>query len=222
MEWFIQNYLSEHKDPIKVLDVGSYDVNGSYKQFFDEQRFIYTGLDMVEGPNVDIVPKHIYRWVEIESGSFDVAISGQTLEHVEFFWITAAEMVRVLRNKGLLCIIVPKGFERHRHPVDCYRFDADGMVALARFCNLIPLHASTDMAPEGAISEWCIKDNEDTMLIAQKPEDWSGLLNIDEYVFQETDMEALATGFVSNRTPPRRGFQTRLIDSIVKRLNRLR
>jgi SAM-dependent methyltransferase len=221
MQWFVQNYLAENKGPIKILDIGSYDVNGSYKQFFDEQRFSYTGLDMSAGPNVDVVPRHTYHWTEIESASFDVVISGQVLEHVEFFWVTAAEMVRVLRSGGLLCIIAPRGFERHRYPVDCYRFDADGMVALARYCNLIPLHASTGMAPKGASLEWHIKGCADSMLVARKPENWNGLLTVDEYVFHDADMEALATGFVAQEKP-QKGFRTKLINSIIKRLNKLR
>lgn len=221
MQWFVQKYLAEDKGLIKVLDVGSYDVNGSYKQFFAEERFSYTGLDMSAGPNVDIVPLHPYHWAELESGSFDVAISGQALEHIEFFWVTVAEMVRVLRNGGLLCIIAPRGFDRHRYPVDCYRFDADGMVALARYCNLIPLHASTDMAPEATFTEWHIEGCADSMLVAKKPENWSGLLNIADYAFHEADMKALATGFTMPKMQ-KRTFRVRLIDYTIRHLNKLR
>ncbi len=56
-------------------------------------------------------------------------------------------MIRALRPYGLLCIVVPRGFIRHRHPVDCYRFDADGMVTIARYCNITPLHVSTNLSP---------------------------------------------------------------------------
>ena len=47
-------YLMANRGPYKVLDIGSYDVNGCLKPLF---RFDaeYTGLDMREGPNVDIV-----------------------------------------------------------------------------------------------------------------------------------------------------------------------
>jgi len=41
----------------KVLEVGSYDVNGSVRPLFkNRQRFpSYTGIDMREGPGVDMV-----------------------------------------------------------------------------------------------------------------------------------------------------------------------
>jgi hypothetical protein len=37
------------------LDVGSYDINGSYRDIFIEKKYEYYGLDMIEGPNVDII-----------------------------------------------------------------------------------------------------------------------------------------------------------------------
>ena len=54
MNWFRDTYIKEDVQT-KVLDVGSYDVNGSYRQFFKDSCIDYTGLDMSEGPNVDTV-----------------------------------------------------------------------------------------------------------------------------------------------------------------------
>lgn len=194
MQWFVGTYLNDIK-PTSVLDVGSFDVNGSYKQFFSAPHFSYTGLDMSAGPNVDIVPAHAYNWIEIKDNTYDVVISGQALEHIEFFWVTMAEMTRVLQPGGLMCIVAPRGFIRHRYPVDCYRFDADGMVALARFCNLVPLHASTNSAPVGASSKWYSDVDADSLLVAQKPLGWTRLVDPSTYVFSEPDMDLLCTGF---------------------------
>lgn len=201
MRWFVENYLQDVAAvKRKVLDVGSCEVaGGSYKQFFPSEQFEYFGLDMAQGPNVDIVPANVYHWREIDSDSYDVVISGQAFEHVEFFWLTAAEMARALKPGGLLCLIAPRGFERHRYPVDCYRFDSDGLIAIARWCNLQLLHASTDMAPEGAGTEWHIEACEDSMLIARKPENWPGILDSREYVFAQPDLSTLQKGFVPCR-----------------------
>ena len=87
MRWFANNYLDSTKQ-LEILDVGSYDVNGSYREIFAEVGFKYVGLDMEAGPNVDIVPKSTYIWSEINDDHFDTVISGQALEHIEFFWIT--------------------------------------------------------------------------------------------------------------------------------------
>ena len=146
MEWFVETFLND-KNYYNVLDVGSYNVNGSYKELFEEEKFSYIGLDMEQGPNVDIVPKSTYEWSEIEDDTYDVVISGQAFEHIEFFWLTMEEIVRVTKKGGLICIIAPNGFEEHRYPVDCWRFN-DGMIALARYCKLELIHAHTNAAPD--------------------------------------------------------------------------
>lgn len=199
MEWFVKNYLSEgaflHPAPISVLDVGSYDVNGNYRGLFQDPRFRYVGLDMESGPNVDIVAERPYSWTMIADESYEVVISGQAFEHIEFFWLTLDEMVRALRRGGLLCIIAPYTINRHRYPTDCYRFDTDAMVALAKYENLTPLHASADLAPPGA-SGWHMPSSTDAMLIARKPLDWIGKIDIAHYRYEAGDLQALATGMV--------------------------
>jgi len=170
MKWFVDHYASKiPKSEVKVLDVGSYDVNGSYKHLFAEQKYLYTGLDMEEGPNVDLVLKNPYNWDAIATDSFDVAISGQAFEHIEFFWVTVSEMARVLKKDGLLCLIAPRGFGEHRHPVDCYRFFTDGMVALARYISFEPLHAHSNSAPGGKNFDWYSETCADSIVIAKKP-----------------------------------------------------
>lgn len=195
MEWFVTTYLPGDRK-LKVLDVGSMDVaGGSYRRFFLDSRFDYHGLDLEPGPNVHITPRLPYHWPELAESSYDVIISGQAFEHMEFFWLAAAEMARVLRPEGLLCIIAPRGFARHRHPVDCYRFDSDGMLAIARYCNLEPLHVSCDMRPPEADDAWHIDSCEDALLVARKPQNWSGIVRASSYQFLPEDMESLAGNF---------------------------
>ena len=169
MQWFIETYADKlPHEKAKVLDVGSYGVNGTYRGLFDEARYAYTGLDIEEGPNVDIVLKNPYDWTALESDSFDVVISGQAFEHIEFFWKTMEEMTRVLKKDGLLCLIAPNGFGEHRFPVDCYRFFTDGMIALARYVGIEPLHAHTNCAPNPTDVQWYSDTCADSILIARK------------------------------------------------------
>lgn len=201
MRWFVENFLADARGR-RVLDIGSCDVaGGTYKQFFPADRFFYQGLDLVPGPNVDIVPKLPYWWPELPDNSFDVVISGQAFEHMEFFWLAAAEMARILKNEGLMCVVAPRGFARHRYPVDCYRFDADGMIAIARFCGLVPLHASMDMAPEPSCAGWHLEEQEDAFLIAQKPLPWPGIARAATYTFAQPDAEKLCGDFVPCEKP---------------------
>ncbi len=94
-----EKYLDEQR-PTTIADVGSMDVNGSYRQIFQSPRWRYIGIDIAAGKNVDIVLKDAYRF-PLGRSSVDVVISGQAFEHIEFFWLTWMEMVRILRPGGL-------------------------------------------------------------------------------------------------------------------------
>ena len=197
MEWFVDTYLQSN-DKLDVLDIGSYDVNGCYKVFFNSEKFRYVGLDMEAGPNVDLVPSCPYQWTEIRDEEFDVVISGQALEHVEFFWITMAEIVRATKEGGLICIIAPNGFSEHRYPVDCWRFFTDGMIALARFYQLEIVHTHTNAAPSIDKIDWYSSDCADSILIARKP--YSGgarKVNLREYTCIPADHQKLRGNMIT-------------------------
>lgn len=167
MQWFADRFLDNQKE-CKILDIGSYDVNGSYKEIFERRGYNYTGLDMEEGPNVDICPKSPYAWTEIDNNQYDIVISGQALEHIEFFWVTVAEIVRVTKKDGIICLIAPNGFQEHRYPVDCWRFFTDGMIAIAKFYGLEILHAHTNAGLDIEDKVWFSEDCADSMLVAKK------------------------------------------------------
>ena len=93
---------------------------------------------------------------------------GRHLNIYECFWLTMKEMVRVLKPEGLICIIAPRGFKEHRHPVDCWRFLPDGMRALARINGLKVWHCSTNQAPSEKDYNWFSDDSADTILVAMK------------------------------------------------------
>ena len=169
MEWFKNTYLNKTHH-LNILDVGSLDVIGdyNYKRIFNETNWSYTGLDIKAGNNVDIVITDIYNWFEIEDNSYDVVISGQFFEHLEFFWITMSQIERVLKPGGYVCIIVPSAGHKHGDMLNCYRFHEDGLKALAKYVDLEVIHASVDNRPEA--KPWL-----DACLIARKkgnpPED---------------------------------------------------
>ena len=191
IQYFVGEYLKSSESSISVLNVGSYDVDDFSKCHFNVSHLNHTGLGMIGEADGDVVPKNVCTWKEIVDSSYDVVISGEALEHSDVFWVTISEMVRVLRLGGLICIAIPKGFVHPRPPVDSYRFDTDGIVSIARYCNLIPLHASCNLAKEGSSSDWYVDGEVDTVLIAQKPLDWNGSFDDDKYVLKVTDVEDL-------------------------------
>ena len=162
MEKFKNNYLNP-EDSLNILDIGSYDASDTsynYGRFLREDNWKYRGMDIQEGPNVDIVVSDIYNWIEIEDSSFDVVISGQAFEHMEFFWKAIKEIERILKPGWLCCIIAPSGGPKHGDAdTDCYRFYEDGMSALAKYVDFEVIHVSTNADAK----PWC-----DTCLVAKK------------------------------------------------------
>lgn len=168
MKNFVENYLENYKNAeLKILDIGSQSVNGSYKPLFNNPKWSYFGADMVKGENVDIVLNDIYNWKEIKSNSFDIVISGQAFEHIEYTWVTILEISRVLKDEGMSCIIAPSGGYEHRYPLDCWRFYPDGFKALAKYSGLNVLEVYTQWNEESFPDFDPIW--KDTVLICKKP-----------------------------------------------------
>lgn len=122
------------KNNLTVIDVGGSNINGSYKDIFSDEKINFKTTDIHDSKEVDIVLKNPYK-LPFHSNSIDILISGQTFEHVEFFWLLFSEMVRVLKNDGLIFLITPSSGTEHKFPVDCYRFYPDSYTALAKYTN---------------------------------------------------------------------------------------
>jgi hypothetical protein len=122
----IERYLSHLPYGATVLDVGSMDVNGSYRGLF-EPYFNYVGADIAPGKSVNIVMPSEYS-TGLPGRSVDVVVSGQCLEHVRDPFALTEEMFRVA--KDTVMITAPWKWVIHRHPLDCWRILPDGMRAL--------------------------------------------------------------------------------------------
>jgi SAM-dependent methyltransferase len=165
MKRFRDTYLGPQKH-LRILDVGSADVNGTYADLFDNPNWTYRGADMVEGKNVHVILVDPYDWRNIESNSFDVVISGQTFEHIEYFWITILQIARIMKVGGLACIIAPSSGPQHRHPTDCWRYYPDGLRAIAKWAKMEVLETSTEWEAgnyDDSSASW-----KDSMLVAMK------------------------------------------------------
>lgn len=123
MRYFVDTYLDKNKK-LDILEVGSYDVNGSYRSLFQNPNWTTCGLDIAAGPNVDVVSKSLYEFGLDKQ--FDVVVTGNCLEHVEAPWKLIQEIHNVTKKGGLVCIITPLTLPEHRYPLDCWRILPDG------------------------------------------------------------------------------------------------
>jgi SAM-dependent methyltransferase len=98
---FIEFSLDELKkknnfNNLSVLDVGSFDVGGSIKDFFVKNT--YTGVDLVKGPNVDIVldGSELHKLNQ----KFDIVISCECFEHAKNWKEIFLSMYNVCEDDG--------------------------------------------------------------------------------------------------------------------------
>lgn len=81
---------------VDVLDVGSLDINGNNRYLFED--YTYTGIDVGEGRNVDIVSKgHEFN----PGKQYDVVISTECFEHDMHWKSTISNCINLVKSKGL-------------------------------------------------------------------------------------------------------------------------
>lgn len=168
-EKFAQKYVPNLEGK-KVLDVGSYDVNGTLKPIFE--KGIYVGLDMELGPNVDVVSDA--HNIPFENEHFDVVTSSSCFEHDDMFWVTFLEMCRVVKPGGYLYVQAPSNGPYHGWPGDNWRFYIDSWKALEKWgkregydIQLIEhyIDETTPHAPHEGIRIW----NDSVAIYQKKP-----------------------------------------------------
>jgi len=115
MNRFVKEFL-DTKQKLNILEVGSFNASKPEKDnifrryFRDNPNWKFTGIDIIDGPNVDIVAKDPYNY-EFYDNEFDVVISGNCIEHVADSHKMVKEIARITNN--LVCIIVPAVREYH-------------------------------------------------------------------------------------------------------------
>lgn len=82
----------------KVLEIGSYDVNGSVRRFFPYADYI--GVDLIKGPGVDLICEG--DKVPHENNIYDITISCECFEHNPNWAATFDNMHRMTKDGGLV------------------------------------------------------------------------------------------------------------------------
>lgn len=126
---FFDCYSASFKGkPVKVVEIGSQNVNGSIRDVCPAE-YEYLGLDFEKAPGVDLVLDDPYK-LPLQSESIDIVVSSSCFEHSELFWLVYLEAIRILKSDGIFYLNVPSNGIFHRYPVDCWRFYPDSGKAL--------------------------------------------------------------------------------------------
>ena len=94
----VKDEFPEYFKGTKVLEVGSLNINGSVRQFFEPVQYI--GCDRGEGAGVDIVCQG--HELPYPNESFDVVISCECFEHDKHWEKTFQKMIDLVRKGGLV------------------------------------------------------------------------------------------------------------------------
>jgi SAM-dependent methyltransferase len=142
-----------------ILDVGSYDVNGTLRPYAPVFAHSYLGVDQVSGPGVDKVLDDPHK-LPFDDDTFKLVVSSSCLEHDPMFWLTFAEIARVTAPGGFIYISAPANGPYHGHPGDCWRFYADAPKALADWAthcgHTLELVEAFMMPPQGDVWIDCV------------------------------------------------------------------
>ena len=118
-----------HVTGARVLEVGSYDINGSVRPYVESLKpAIYIGVDISDGPSVDVVVDCEDLTAVVGDRSWDVVICTEMLEHVPNWRTCMRELVSAVSPGGYLLLTTRSpGFPYHGFPGDYWRFTRQQM-----------------------------------------------------------------------------------------------
>ena len=130
---FIQKHAAYLQGPF--LEVGSKDYGNTQdlRSRFRGQGD-YVGVDMEEGPGVDMVLDLTQPFEKIDrqlgGRRFKTVFCLSVLEHCDQPFLMAENLTRLLAEGGRICISVPFSFQFHAYPHDFWRFTHHGIMRL--------------------------------------------------------------------------------------------
>jgi hypothetical protein len=160
LAWVAERLTSDDVKGLDVLEVGSYDVNGSVRPIVMAlEPASYVGVDQSAGPGVDVVCEAADLTERFAPR--DLVISTEMLEHVVDWQSTIVQLVNVVARAGLLVLTTRSpGFPYHPYPIDTWRYTAEAMRHILDACGLDDCEVVPDPQAPGVFAT------------ARKPLDW--------------------------------------------------
>jgi len=140
IRWGARNLTKEEVLGKRVIEVGSYDVNGSLRYIVELlEPAAYIGVDVVKGPGVDRVCSAENLVQEFGKESFDVVLSTCTLEHIRDWKEAISNMKNICKANGIILIIVPSHWPFHEYPHDFWRYGKEDIRNIFSDCDILVL-----------------------------------------------------------------------------------
>lgn len=94
----ISQSITKDYSNLRILEIGSYDVNGSIRKFFPDSNYI--GVDLSAGPGVDIVCEG--NKLDHPNETYEITLSCECFEHNPFWIETFENMLRMTKSGGVV------------------------------------------------------------------------------------------------------------------------
>lgn len=130
----------------RVIEIGSYDVNGSIRSIIKSLKpSEYVGVDLLEGPGVDLVCRAEELLDCFSRDSFDVVISTEMIEHVHNWRKVISNIKNICKPGGIILLTTRSyGFPYHPSPTDFWRFELEDMEYIFSDCEIIVLEKDNE------------------------------------------------------------------------------
>lgn len=145
-----------------VVEVGAYDVNGSVRPGIGAHGpSSYLGVDISEGPGVDLVAT-VEDLPGLYPSGFGLVVSTEMLEHVESWKAAVRALVELVEQGGDLAVSTRSpGFPYHPYPVDTWRYPVEALGGILAAAGLRVDYLEADWEQDGVF------------VVAHKPDDWT-------------------------------------------------
>ena len=122
-----------NRKEVRVLEIGSRAVisDSLWKQHIP--NCTYTGFDVAEGKNVNVVGDAHRLSEYFPPHSIDLIYSLAVFEHLAMPWIVAEEISKLIDINGLVCVETHFSFSEHELPWHYFQFNANALEIL--FCD---------------------------------------------------------------------------------------
>ncbi len=123
------NLMKENVQGKSIIEVGALDVNGSLRPILESVGpKEYIGVDMQQGPGVDVVCNAEDLLHRFGAKRFDIVVSTELLEHVKDWRKIISNMKNICKPGGIMLITTrSKGFPYHAYPYDFWRYEEEDM-----------------------------------------------------------------------------------------------
>lgn len=129
--WYSHLIQIGNKPGMRILEVGSREVTGSYNAKENFRNAEYVGFDYYPGNNVDVVgDAHKLSSYFKEDEKFDIIYSASCFEHFAMPWLVAVEIAKLLKVGGVVLVETHFSYSAHERPWNFFQYSDMGLKVL--------------------------------------------------------------------------------------------